>query len=80
MLASIKFLDSRKFISLSVSMLSEKMFCDLIHSEDTFIIRNVGRWSRLENEAKGSQSLEVRLTRTGSDATADFFSLKVLND
>ena len=32
----------------------KKMFCDLIHSEDTFIVRNVGRWSPFENEAKGT--------------------------
>ena len=60
-------------------MLSEKMLCDLIHSEDTFIVTKIGRWSRFENEAKGTQtnmSLEVRLTWTGSDVTADFFFLE----
>ena len=57
----------------------KKLFCDLIHSEDTFIVRNVGRWSPFENKAKDTQtnmSLEVKLRRTGSDATADFFFLE----
>ena len=80
MLASIKFLDSKEiYLTLSFNALRKQRFCDLIHSEDTFIVRNVGRWNRFEKEAKGAQtnmSLEVTLTRTGSDVTADFFFLE----
>ena len=56
-------------------MLSDKVFN---------IARKIGRWSRFENEAKGTLtniSLEVRLTWTGSDVRAnELFSVKVFND